>query len=481
LIIDSVIYEITFILSSISGYNFLKKWLPDSLNLFSNGDERKPDAEKNNGNAYGIGNGHAYGNTNGNGHSYGYGNGYDGKPNSDIGLPLLPVFRQSDPILEDSILENSRAIHTVPTDEAEMYGILFLPILTGFTENTEGFTVGDPIVLNYSGIEVDVQTYLDEFNNIIYFFDLGETKGNITLVMHPDDTFDYYQNTIPCLNDDYYFYVRTEMTNGIIFPQDEIYGYEILGELFWTDLAYNIDLSRTYIRGSNSGHGSLRVKTNDKIVIGFPVPRFIDYNSLPSDIPSNDNFFVSNNNLEELTVLELQAKNEFIKSLQYLEGYGFPFHDIYYVLSTNSFHYYLLDNYINYLSEENFKELIGYSFADLGYADCNDLVMFLAEYFSLDYVSFKPDSNAEWRIEEFELYNSMNEYYVIDFTIEEDGVYYIGTEVPGILFNIQGESIGGSNNYESLIQGNYYYALWNDNYTDFAFPEYLYLMRIEDI
>jgi hypothetical protein len=450
-------------------------------NLFSNDEARKPDADKNNGNAYGIGNGHAYGNANGNGHSYGWGNGYDGNHSSDIELPLLPIFRQSDQQISYSEADSSRAIQMIPDNEAEMYGTIFLPIMTGFIENTAGFTVGDLITTDYNGILVEVQTSIDELGDITYFFDLGETEGNITVVLHPDNTFDYYQNVYVCFWDSFYYYIFSELSNGTIFPLENIYAYDISGDIYWMSLGYDSVNNRSYINGQDLAKGSIRVKTNEIMSIGSPVLRQIDYNTLPSDIPSSDDFFINNKTLDDIGISELLVKKDFVKTLQYdANSSGYPLNDLYYVIPTNEFFYYLADDDNNYVSEENFQLVTGYSFDDLGYGYCSNLFEFFAEYFSLSYTNFKPDSDDIWRFESYELYNSFTDFKVIDLTINDDGIYYIGTKVLGLLFDEYGEIVGYSGETVALTAGHYDYAIRYEE-EDFVYPDYLYLIRLEDI
>jgi len=434
---------------------------------------------------YGIGNGHAYGNGNGNGNAYGWGNGYDGKPASDILLPYLPIFRNDSLVINqlgDATEQfSSRAMPVNPESDADFHGIPFLPMITGFRENLEGFTVGDALVFNFFGYDVNLATELDESDNIIYRFEFGPTLGDITLVIHPDNSFDYYHNLFLEYWDTFYFYIFSELTNGSIYPDNNSFGYEISGEAYWVEVGYDDTLARTYFNGIQFGKGNLYIKSTAEMQIGIPTPKPVPYELIPQNLAMIDDYVVSQNPIDEVTIDELKSKNIFLKALPYTYSDDFSLNDMYYVKSTETYYMGLVYNQDCYLPE-GFKNHIGYSFEELGCPDSNNIIEFIGDYFGLEYKSFGPTSIDDWSLAEYPIWDgSLIPYQETQFTLEQSGLYFI----PNFYNPTQVYNKSGTREYMSCLKplqaGVYTYAIPYDENQGIVLPDYVYWIRIEDL
>jgi len=350
---------------------------------------------------------------------------------------LIPVFKEN-PILD------SKALNLYGTSRTEGYGVQFLPQLTYFKEVNNN-TINNELSVKFFHNDITgTYSYDNSTENHRFYYPIGDNAniGYIEIILDKDNKFTYNQYLLLSPAPDIIMYFITEVKDCEIITDDNGIGsFTTVGQFYYGCIKNKNDSQGNFIgtyydaNGMGMGEGKSLIHGTYKLEYSFVDWKIINDSDKQFDI--NDSF-ISNNIQEEVTIHELLNNYDFIKNLNYTRVDDFPMHDIYYDTIQDKYFRGLfrltpndLENndpnyHYNCRTKEQFESYTGYTFDELGFPNCSNLLEFICESTNVEYRLIGNNDSSQW----IDSPNNSN-YIISEFTVDKTGDYLI---FPGNVF-----------------------------------------------
>ncbi len=332
------------------------------------------------------------------------------------------------PVINQLPTQSAKAL--IPPEEwdtaVDFYGTMFLPQLTHFIQTTTADVSLESFSIRILGETVNGEFEIGPENNQYTLKYHLEDDGYIEVNVDSSGTFNYKQYLLIDVGGAVGIMYMIHTIEGGHISQNGIIGeYTERGQLYYGILQENESGTSTSILPYDIGNARTYIRGTESMVYGIVDPYVVnDLDSL-----EESDLHIADKPKTDITVSDLLLKLDEIQSFAYARSPDniYPMNDLYYDFYEDRYSGYLScggiatddDFYpsINTRNKEGFEDYTGFSFADLGYPQCNDLFQFLGDSLGLTYSLIGDGDNTNWK--------SIGDYTAAEFGVEESSIYMV--------------------------------------------------------
>ncbi len=397
------------------------------------------------------------------------------------------------PIFKENSLQETKALNLYGTSRTEGYGVQFLPQLTYFKEVNNNSITDELSVKFFHDDIIGTHSYDENTKKHRFYYPIGENAniGYIEVILDQNNKFSYHQYLLLSPAPDIIMYFITEFEDCEILRESDMGYFTTVRQFYYGCIKNKYDTQGNFIGtcinadGMGMGAGKNYVHGSDKLEYSFVDWKLIKDEDKQFDFNES---FISNSIQEDVTIHELLNNYDFIKNLNYSREDDMPMHDIYYDiqkdkyfrglfrLTENDLEDYDPDYYYNCRTKEEFENYTGYTFAELGFSECDNLLEFLAKSTNVEYWLIGDNNSSNWRD------NPLDGNYIISkFSVDKTENYLI---FPGnVLFNDNYDLFVNSETgcISNLVKGEtYYLGIKKENIIFDKMKEYSYILYLNE-
>lgn len=330
------------------------------------------------------------------------------------------------PVINQLPTKSGRAL--IPPEDPDtlldVYGTMFLPQLTHFIQTTTTDVSLESFPIQILGETVNGEFEIGPENNQYTLkYHIGD-DGYIEVNVDSSGTFNYKQYLLVDVGGAVGIMYMIHTIDGGHISQNGIIGeYTGRGQLYYGALQENESGTSTSILPGDIGNARTFIRGAESMVYGIIDPYVVydldtleEYDLRIADKPKTD-----------ITVSDLLLKLDAIQSFAYARSPNiiYPMNDLYYNFYEDVYSGFLscggidMDDAFsiseNTRNKAGFEAYTGFSFADLGYPQSDNLFQFLGDSLGLTYTLIGDGENANWEL--------LGDLTAAEFVVEESSVY----------------------------------------------------------